>query len=56
MGYSTDFLGKLQLTGDITNELFNYINQFADTRRMKRDVDLLNEIYKGEFSLMVIME
>jgi hypothetical protein len=48
MGYSTDFTGALQLSRQLTDKEKNYINLFSSTRRMKRDVNKLMELYKGE--------
>jgi hypothetical protein len=48
MGYSTDFEGSLSLTPPATKEQTNYINLLSSTRRMKRDVNTLFDIYKGK--------
>lgn len=48
MGYTTDFQGQLNFDRVLTNEEMNYIKKFNDSRRMKRDVSKLYEIYKGE--------
>lgn len=48
MGYTTDFYGEFNLTPSLTQEQTDYINKFSDTRRMKRDVNKLMELYKGE--------
>ena len=48
MGYTTDFQGQLNFDRVLTNEEVNYIKKFNDSRRMKRDVSKLYEIYKGE--------
>lgn len=48
MGYSTDFYGEFKLTPSLTDEQMNYINQLSETRRMKRDVNKLMKLYKGE--------
>ena len=45
MGYSTDFYGSLSFNKPVTEELKEYINKFGDTRRMKRDVEKIKEIY-----------
>ncbi len=37
MGYSTDFMGSLEITPPISPEHAAYINAFANTRRMKRN-------------------
>lgn len=49
MGYTTDFEGHLTLSKNLTEEQKEYINKFADTRRMKRDVTKLMELYEGKF-------
>ena len=48
MGYSTDFFGSLSLSRPATIVEKNYLDKLADTRRMKRDVNKLMELYKGE--------
>lgn len=45
MGYTTDFYGTLTFNKPISEELKNYINKFSDTRRMKRNVDKIKEIF-----------
>ncbi len=49
MGYTTDFEGSFKLSRPTTVKEFNYINTFSETRRMKRDVNKLMELHKGEF-------
>lgn len=49
MGYSTDFYGSFQLSRPATEAEIDYINKFGDTRRMKRDVNKLMEVYNGKF-------
>lgn len=49
MGYHTDFNGSLTLSKQLTSEQKTYINLFSDTRRMKRDVNKLMEMYKGKY-------
>jgi hypothetical protein len=51
MGYTTDFKGSFTLSKPATPEQIEYLNRFSYTRRMKRDVEKLNEQYKGEFGL-----
>lgn len=51
MGYSTDFYGTLKLSRQATDIEKNYINLFSATRRMKRDVNKLMELYGGKFGL-----
>lgn len=48
MGYTTDFTGSMKLNPPASPELVKYINTFSATRRMKRDVQKLEELYKGE--------
>lgn len=48
MGYTTDFMGSLELTPNLNEKQTEYINRINGTRRMKRDINKLMEIYKGE--------
>ena len=48
MGYTTDFRGTLKFNRPLTDEEKNYINALAETRRVKRDVKKLMELYDGE--------
>jgi hypothetical protein len=48
MGYTTEFEGGFELSRTLTEQELNYINKFSETRRMKRDVSKLYELYKGE--------
>jgi hypothetical protein len=48
MGYTTDFMGCLELTPKLNEKQRDYINLISSTRRMKRDVNKLMELYKGE--------
>jgi hypothetical protein len=48
MGYTTDFSGSLSLSRPTTEVEKNYLDKFSDTRRMKRDVEKLHEMFKGE--------
>jgi len=48
MGYSTDFTGSFLLSRPATEKEKEYFNLFGDTRRMKRDVNKLMELFKGE--------
>jgi hypothetical protein len=48
MGYTTDFFGEFTLTPALSDNQKDYINKFNKTRRMKRDVNKLMDIYKGE--------
>ena len=49
MGYTTDFSGQFKTNRPLTETEMNYINKLSDTRRMKRDVVKLMEMFKGEF-------
>jgi len=49
MGYNSFFSGKLQLSRPLTKKEKSYINNFSRSRRMKRDVNKLMELYKGKF-------
>lgn len=44
MGYTTWFNGTLQFNKEVTDELKNFINGFANVRHMKRDVNKIKEI------------
>ena len=48
MGYSTDFFGSLKLSRPATEQERDYINLLCETRRMKRDVNKLMELYDGK--------
>jgi hypothetical protein len=52
MGYSTDFYGSLKLSRPATEAEVKYINDFSETRRMKRDVNKLMEKYNGDFGIL----
>lgn len=45
MGYTTDFYGTMSFNKSISEELKNYINKFNETRRMKRDINKIKEIF-----------
>jgi len=49
MGYTTEFKGKIEIAPALPAELVKYINQFGDTRRMKRNSELLKKKFNGEF-------
>jgi hypothetical protein len=49
MGYTTDFTGKIEITPVLPPELIKYINEFGTSRRMKRNVEKLQEKYNGKF-------
>lgn len=41
MGYTTEFEGKFTITPELSQEHMDYLNQFSETRRMKRDPKIL---------------
>lgn len=49
MGYSTDFHGSFSMSRPATEKEKEYINGMSNTRRMKRDVNLLMKKYKGKY-------
>jgi len=49
MGYSTNLNGRLSLSKELTVKQKEYINTFSGTRRMKRDVNKLMELYGGKY-------
>lgn len=51
MGYSTDFQGSFKFNKLPTAEQIEYFNTFVGTRRMKRDVSKLQEMFDGQFGL-----
>jgi hypothetical protein len=48
MGYSTNFDGAIMIEPALTKEQADYINLLCQTRRMKRDIKVLWEMYKGK--------
>lgn len=48
MGYTTDFEGHFDLNKKLTTAQLDYLDKFVDTRRMKRDVNKLMELFKGK--------
>ena len=48
MGYTTDFYGQLNITPPLKAEQVKYINLLGHTMRMKRDIKVLWDLYKGE--------
>ena len=48
MGYTTEFRGSLSLSRNLTEDEKKYINLISSTRRMKRDVNKLMELYDGK--------
>jgi hypothetical protein len=49
MGYSTDFTGCFSMSRPLTDTEKEYINGMSHTRRMKRDVNILMEVFKGKY-------
>lgn len=45
MGYTTYFDGSLEFNKEISLELADYINKFANVRHMRRDVEKIKELY-----------
>ena len=45
MGYTTWFEGSLQFNKEVTTELREFINRFADIRHMRRDIEKLKDKY-----------
>jgi len=48
MGYTTDFSGSFKFNRPLTTQEGNFIREFNETRRMKRDVSKLMEFENGE--------
>jgi hypothetical protein len=48
MGYTTDFEGQIEIAPALPAELAKYINDFGNTRRMKRNTSLLTRMYAGD--------
>lgn len=44
MGYNTDFSGAFKVEPPLSNEMFEFLTGFAETRRMARDVDTIKKI------------
>lgn len=45
MGYTTEFIGKFTFNREPSKELKDYINCFAKTRHVKRDVEAIQKIF-----------
>lgn len=52
MGYDTEFSGSITITPALSDEQIAYINLFHKTRRMKRDNNILKDIYQGKHGLL----
>ena len=48
MGYTTDFEGQLKISRPLTQKKTSYLNLLNGTRRMKRNVSKLMNLYKGK--------
>lgn len=51
MGYTTDFNGVLKLNRALSAEMKEYLIKFNESRRMARNVDTLNRVFKGQGGL-----
>lgn len=51
MGYTTEFKGAFQLSQPATTEQIAYINEFSNSRRMARNVAVLQQLYQGKHGL-----
>lgn len=49
MGYTTDFSGRFKITPTLKEKDKKYLITFSNTRRMKRDVNILQKLYNGEY-------
>lgn len=47
MGYNTDFYGHIDITPALPEEIARYINNFSQTRHVKRDPEVLWQKYEG---------
>lgn len=47
MGYNSDYYGKIEIKPALSSEMVDYINKFCETRRMKRDTNVLAKELKG---------
>lgn len=45
MGYTTEFEGRFKFNKSVDTELRSYVNKFMNTRHMKRDNEVIKEIY-----------
>lgn len=51
MGYSTDFNGSFTLSRTATATELDYINKFSNSRRMRRNTDIVMANFKGKDGL-----
>lgn len=49
MGYTTDFEGELTFNTELTTTQVEYLNDFKNSRRMKRDPKVLMDKYNGTY-------
>ena len=56
MGYSTEFAGRLNLSRPATATEVAYINAFSQSRRMRRNTDILMQKYNGKGGLPLIFK
>lgn len=49
MGYTTEFIGRFELDRPLDDELFEYLNDFSETRRMARNFPNGEYGVEGEF-------
>jgi hypothetical protein len=47
MGYTTDFTGHLDMSRSLSQTEADYIRAFNEVRHMRRDVNKLHEVFKG---------
>jgi hypothetical protein len=51
MGYTTEFTGQWELSRPLTIDETIYLYNFTNTRRVKRDSEILKKQFKGKFGL-----
>ena len=51
MGYTTDFEGRLKLSRPATAAEVDFINKFSNSRRMRRNTDIVMANFKGKDGL-----
>jgi len=49
MGYTTEFKGQIEIDPPLSAERMSYINKFSETRRMKRNAQMLQNKFGGNF-------
>ncbi len=54
MGYTTDFSGRFELSRPLTETERDYINNFSESRRVKRNVNQLMAAHEGKFGLPAV--